>query len=242
MSLLGRHNARPQVVVHALHKSASMFLFHFFKHLCHKKRIEFFSGNNDPPNDLEPGIIPPQAFCHCPVRTFQIDSDTPAVHRIFHVRDPRDMLVSEYFSFGWIHPTQDGNLDQRRKTIQEMPIDDYVLNQPEFSRWPVHEKFRPLLDRDLDPELDTVVKYETMVTRFREWADAAIRPFGFRVPAWVTAQLAWRYRNEFVPSQDPNGHKRRITPGDFREKLKPETIVQLNERFSEILDRFNYPK
>ena len=83
------------------------------------------------------------------------------------------MLVSEYFSFGWSHLAEgaEGNkLVGRRQEIQKMSIDDYVLNQPEFSNWPLEQKFQPLVERDLCPDSELLVKYETMVTRFPTWA------------------------------------------------------------------------
>jgi hypothetical protein len=33
---------------------------------------------------------------------------------------------------------------------------------------------------------------------------------------------------------------RKVTPGDYREKLRSETIAELNRRFSEVLDVLGY--
>jgi hypothetical protein len=52
--------------------------------------------------------------------------------------------------------------------------------------------------------------------------------------------LAWRYRNEFRARQETMTHKRCITPGDHRRKLKPTTIDALNLRFESILTKFGY--
>ncbi|MDA9352921.1 hypothetical protein N9R03_00560, partial [bacterium] len=41
------------VDVHAVHKSATMFLYHFFKHLSEKHGFQYFSENNEPANDGE---------------------------------------------------------------------------------------------------------------------------------------------------------------------------------------------
>ena len=35
-------------------------------------------------------------------------------------------------------------------------------------------------------------------------------------------------------------HKRKITPGDHKEKLTPETISILNEKFKGVLNKLNY--
>ena len=233
------------IAVHALHKSGTMFLYRFFKRLAAQRQYHLYSANNEPANELM--VEPPAGsrFCCCPVRTFETDTllaATPSLFRIYHVRDPRDMLVSEYFSFGWSHPSggaEGDELVQRRKEIQEMSIDDYVLNQPEFSSWPLEEKLRPLIERALNPETEILVKYETMVTRFPVWVAGVIQPFGFRLPRIAAARLAWRYRNEFRPA-GKGAHKRAITPGDFRKKLRPDTITILNKRFAEALEKFEY--
>ena len=223
-----------------------MFLFQFFGNLSRERSFDFYSANSDPPREFD-GQSVSLNLCCCPIRTFEVEplvDSNLQPHRIFHVRDPRDMLVSEYFSFGWRHETENTELSQRRLAIQEMTIDQYVLQQPEFSSWPLEQKFRPLLERiasgSSSEQCDIVVKYETMVTKFPSWAADVIEPFGFWLPRITVGRLAWKYRNEFRPSSGSGAHKRRITPGDFRDKLKPETIGKLNERFADVLQAFDY--
>lgn len=234
------------VFVHALHKSASMFLFEFFGNLSRERGFEFYSANSDPPREFD-GQTASLNLCCCPIRTFEVEPVADSnlrQRRIFHVRDPRDMLVSEYFSFGWRHEAENPDLSQRRLSIQEMTVDQYALQQPEFSRWSLEQKFRPLLERISSgvssQQHDIVVKYETMVTQFPSWVAEVIKPFEFRLPRIAVGRLAWKYRNDFRPSTEPGAHKRRIIPGDFRDKLKPETIRKLNERFADVLQAFDY--
>lgn len=232
------------VDVHAVHKSGTMFLFNFFGSLAKQYDFDFYSANNEPANEDDLPKANQRDFCRCPIRTFEtVDSAMESGSRrqlIFHVRDPRDILVSEYFSIGWIHPTQGTDLDRRRETFQKMSIDEYVLNQSEKSSWPLREKFEPLLRREFNPEFETLVTYETMVTNFQRWAEQVLRPFGIRFPRLAAIKLAWRYRNEFKVASESMTHKRRIAPGDHRDKLKPATIEALNQRFEPILKRFGY--
>ena len=233
------------VDVHSLHKSGTMFLFKFFQHLAKQQRVILLSENHDPPDDYLnlPNSISSAAVCRCPIRTFDVDEfrlENTQQHRIFHLRDPRDILVSEYFSFGWIHTTQGTPLDQRRLEIQQMGVDEYVITQSTQSTWPLDQKYTALVEYDFDTATETVVKYEQMVTDFPRWCAQVVTAFGVRFPKMLTVQLAWRYRNEFKTSGETMKHKRRITPGDFRDKLKPETIKILNKRFEAVLDRFAY--
>lgn len=232
------------VDVHALHKSATMFLFKFFRHLAQKQHFAFYSENNEVPDAEGPQIGVPGNFCRCPLRTFETQSyqrgEDTMQHRIFQIRDPRDILVSEYFSVAWIHPTEGSELEQRRQALQQMPIDEYVLKQSERSAWPLEEKFRPLLNCELDAKRETIVTYEQMVTDFPRWVELVLPHFGVRFPKLSAIKLAWRYRNEFKTAVESMTHKRRIVPGDFRDKLQASTVAKLNERFEDVLTRFGY--
>jgi hypothetical protein len=42
--------------------------------------------------------------------------------------------------------------------------------------------------------------------------------------------------------EDVSSHRRKATPGDYKEKLTPETISKLNLRFGEVLDVLGYSR
>jgi hypothetical protein len=43
-----------------------------------------------------------------------------------------------------------------------------------------------------------------------------------------------------VSSEDIYKHKRQVTPGDHKRKLKPETIDILNQKTAEVLKLYDY--
>ena len=45
---------------------------------------------------------------------------------------------------------------------------------------------------------------------------------------------------EFIKTGESMTHRRRVTPGDYLDKLKPSTIRTLNRRFADVLSRFGY--
>lgn len=239
-SLLNRPLSH-SVIVHGLHKSATMFLFEFFQTVSADRKVPFYSDNL--PDPIRP---PTDGSIHCesPVRTFDFEErnqDTAPTKRIFHIRDPRDMLVSEYFSVGWIHPNETGKaMDQRRSKIQKMTVDEYVLQQPEFSSWPLNEKFKNLLSLDLSNPNYSLVRYEDMVLDFPSWARTAIEPFEFRFPGRALNRYVKKFSSQFEVKQESMSHRRKVTPGDHKEKLQPSTIEALNDRFQEVLTRFGY--
>lgn len=230
--------------VHALHKSASMFLYRFFCELCAEYRIPLYSIHNQPANEQAAPANVSTAHVICPIRSFP-QSPLPGTpgdeHRyLLQVRDPRDVLVSEYYSLGWLHSDQgwDESARRRRQEIQQSSIDEFVLEERLTGKPPLLERMQNLPRLSRDPRV-TVVTYEQMVTDFAGWLEAALAPLGLEDDQRLQRRLMRRYDGEFQP--DPSGgHKRNVTPGDHRNKLLPTTIAQLNDRFGALLECCGY--
>ena len=215
------------------------------------KRIKYFSINNNPANNQEVKTDIDTSFCLCPVRNFNIEKhhykNVSNIAHIVQIRDPRDILVSGYFSFGWIHSDAKWSEEtkQKREAIKLMSIDEYVLKTAETDFWgkPLKERYQPILNisTTIDSQI-TIVKYEEMVMDFKSWLLKVIKPFQFN-PVLETIFLErcyQKYRKEFEKNNESLTHKRKITPGDHREKLRPETIKKLNHIFQDVLLKFNY--
>ena len=232
------------LVVHALHKSASMFLYKFFHELCARLECPLHSIHNVPANDAAIPAGVDHSFVLCPVRSFDCDSyqfsELDQVHHLLQVRDPRDILVSEYFSLGWRHTTENWPEEalQRREKIRSISVDEFVLEEL-HGKLPLVERYRPILEL-VDRENVQVVKYETLVTEFPSWLETVLALIDLSDAKLLKRKLLWKYRHEFQPDPSNPGHKRNVLPGDHREKLSAETITMLNERFRPILQRLDY--
>ncbi|PZD75243.1 hypothetical protein C1752_00338 [Acaryochloris thomasi RCC1774] len=237
------------IIVHALHKSASMFLYRLFQDLSKEKGISFYSANNKPSDREEVSADMDDSFCLCPERNFNINEYefnrlNKTIH-ILQVRDPRDILVSQYFSFGWIHNLKPSDEKTERELIQSMSIDEYVLQATTDSTFHnLLERYTPILEIARSKNPDTIiVKYEDMVTNFNRWLPSIIDVFNFNPiqSKILLTKYLFKHRNSFNPPKtEKQAHKRKITPGDHKNKLKPETIEKLNEMFAEILQECNY--
>ena len=221
-----------------------MFLYQFFKMIAGELKVEFRSVHEHTDNPGAHATDRPAAFIRCPERSFQIATHEqagvqPFVH-LCQVRDPRDILVSEYYSLGWRHSDEHWSDEekQRREQIQQMSIDEYVLEEPRFSKYPLRDRFQPLIDYANSPMVH-VVKYETMVTEFETWLRGVL-PILKLDDEKSVRYFTRMYKNEFVRDDHSTSHKRNVAPGDHRAKLSQTTIAQLNRRFENVLDMLDY--
>lgn len=248
--LANSKNKTRGVFVYALHKSASMFLVRFFRDVSERSGFAYYSRNNGNEKDLLEDIS--TSFCYGPTRTFELDrrnfKHIEQQFHLFQVRDPRDVLVSQYFSFGWIHSDRAWSKAhiRERDYIQSVDIDRYVLSRAKKTdkakRLALKKRYEPILKHANHDEVNIAfLKYEDMVTDFRAWLPAAIKAFAFPDEGKIIDELFESYYRDFIPpKEDQQQHKRKITPGDHVDKLKPETIGELNSIFNEELELFGY--
>jgi hypothetical protein len=82
-----------------------------------------------------------------------------------------------------------------------------------------------------------------MVTSFEEWLDdfLAQLPIDALIRANVAKTIGKSYGEEFYyPVEDVYNHKRQISPGDHRRKLKDSTIRTLDSNLAGILASLGY--
>jgi hypothetical protein len=162
---------------------------------------------------------------------------------VLMVRDPRDVLVSEYYSIAISHPEPDENSSKyndfmgKRKFAREVSIDEYVVAEC--------EKVYAIYDRYIKLLLDVfshvhVAKYEDMISDFKKWITSLIDYCEFEIQEEFLNTLLNKNLHLRPKNEDINKHLRRGRSGDYKEKLKRETIDYLNSKFALILNKFSY--
>ncbi len=161
---------------------------------------------------------------------------------ILLVRDPRDMLTSLYFSLARSHAppgkTVGGEMaatfEQRRRQTNSMSIDAFAL-----ARAAVVMDQYATVDAKLSGISHNLHRYEDIIFDKTSWARDMVAYLGLTVSSDVLESAV--NANDVRPDvEDPAQHIRKVVPGDHREKLRPETISQLNARFEPILRRYRY--
>ena len=107
------------------HKTASMFAHRALQALGNANSARHFSVNNSPPDAERAASYVATSMDRFvlvgPARTYNISRslsdalpENGEIFDICQVRDPLDIMVSQYFSHGWIHPDRKWN-DRRKK-------------------------------------------------------------------------------------------------------------------------------
>ena len=157
------------------------------------------------------------------------------------VRDPRDILVSDYYSIAYSHAIPDGEKKEvylsRREKALASTLDEYALhNAPKLQL--VFEKYAMYLF-PVCPGVH-VARYEDMVENFPEWLDSLVSACGMEISNSFRQDLLANHEARRPKGENIQKHLRKGMPGEHREKLSSETIEQLNQTFKESLNRFNY--
>ena len=247
------------VVLYTVHKAGSTFVNGLLAQICRRLEIEHHTENDARYQMLNSTMSWKQYLesnvrtgCFGPIRAaakLPVYPDNLDEYSILlHLRDPRDVVTSMYFSKAYSHPVQSGVFEmtpQQREQLREEGIDRFVTRSAQLLRPKYDKLYEKLKDR---PNV-TTVHYEDMVLNFPAWLDQVLSAFeSFRVPAqkarnlllpqsvrWMGLKhhLLKTNRSAFdVSEENVFSHKRKVTPGDHREKLKPATIAELNEIFS----------
>ena len=254
------------ILVFTLHKSASMFIHQQCEFLCGAAGLEYHSPNL-PASGLsarrlltDPTIWSERHGCFAPLRFF---IDIPRLEEyaiILHLRDPRDVLVSMFYSYCFTHPGELAPNTGYRREVAERGIDDFVIAKSsersgelrgdygsgghiEELIGNVPHRYGVYLTRLLSRPNVTLVRYEDMVTDYRAWLEKFIVPFPLPEPVRLVDELALQAPLLFPKRErDALSHIRHVAPGDYRQKLKTSTIARLNETFAVALERLGYER
>lgn len=158
---------------------------------------------------------------------------------VFVQRDPRDAAVSLFYSKAFSHTTNVVNKErfiQERQRMQEMTPREGVseltarLAIAEFSKLhQLHEEYGGLL-----------TSYEDLVTEPASWFATLGEYAGW--PTSLTRAVTEEFSDSFTPPEtaDPLQHKRRITPGNWREVFDDELSAEFEAKVGPRLKASGY--
>ncbi|RLD06314.1 MAG: hypothetical protein DRI56_08145 [Chloroflexota bacterium] len=160
---------------------------------------------------------------------------------ILMVRDPRDLVVSSYYSISYSHSTPPKTssyyerFSQRRQAATKMTIDEYAISESERFYTILHRYKILLLDNYPHVYLTS---YEKMTSDYQVWLKALLNACDLTVSDELFQLLIEENQRLQPKKEDIHKHIRKGKPGDYKDKLKPETIEYLNKKFAPIFEAF----
>jgi hypothetical protein len=147
---------------------------------------------------------------------------------IFFLRDPRDVLVSSYFSEAYTHPVPASaagrdRLDQSRKETKNLELDDYVLAKAESWIQPLYNEYQTLRESADD---SLYLTYDQFIDNTKGFL-ARLCDFLDVEPGAETIKRLARVADP-VQNTEVLKHKRSGKSGQYIERLYPETVQKLD--------------
>ncbi len=242
-----------------------MVLHRVLTDICQKNNIPYYSPNQNADKQLPfdrifhgEDFIAARNGCFGPLRFFVPSAALSSANIIVHLRDPRDVLTSMFFSYCFIHPGEIEANTGYRKEVAKEGIDKFVLDMTDenfirykgdygtgsqYSRYTgnIHNRYVTYLREVVGKPNAVVISYEEMVLDFASWLRKLLAAFELADMDETYRFVANRHAKTVKPAgENIWSHKRKVTPGDYKEKLRTETISELNLRFSKVLDALGY--
>lgn len=263
------------IAFHFPHKAASMFAFQLLASISNRTGLPLFSQNNTPQNHDQIANcerLEARTVLRGPVRNFTVAID-PGDYRfvtpqflldrtryraVCQTRDILDLIVSQYFSQGWIHAVPESGMPLRADLqAGRISMYDYAILEFEgrtgFSPASILKRMSDLRDLcNQHPAKDVLVlSYEEMMLDYDRWSArlgafleidvpaigsvlAHCRP-GYREPTEVAEffleplDYVQKYGHTFAHVRSPH-------PGDHRRFLTRNEIRRLRDQAGKVLN------
>ena len=160
---------------------------------------------------------------------------------VFFLRDPRDVLVSDYFSIAYTHAvprnTETGEeFIAIRKKAERLGIDAYVLDEAETWIKPLFRQYKHLRD---SAESHIYLKYDLFAESTLQFVELLSDYLGLKPSAKVT-RLISDLANP-IQKKERMRHQRSGKSGQYLDKLEAETVRKLNSLLAEELSEWAFP-
>jgi hypothetical protein len=164
---------------------------------------------------------------------------------ILVVRDPRDILVSKYYSKKESHDSPPISGKKREKFMEErdfaskVSIDKFVLEKCNRIRSQYDEYIECLLEEY--PNV-YVTKYENMANDVESWLDHLLEYLELSPSQKLRSEIIGEALSIQSKEEDKKDHNRKGSPGDYKNKLTKSTINKLNKKFGKVIKKFDFNK
>lgn len=162
-------------------------------------------------------------------------------HKVLLVRDPRDMLVSYYFSMAKSHAVPEtGEVRNRilktREAANSMDINEFVLSG--FTT-DMAKHYQRYVDFHKSQKSVKTYRYEDVIFSKRSWVRSMAKYLELKIRDSLSNAIADKY-DVWPDIEDPDKHVRQVFPGNHRKYLTPDVIYEIERRYQLPMEYFGY--
>jgi hypothetical protein len=242
----------PSVFAFSLAKAGSTLMFNLLRGLAPAAGAVFFSLDDlmfkqgQPLPLTWPGaarLFRPRGYCYGGYRGLPRHALPPFAdsRSILLVRDPRDMIVSQYYSFRESHtvPADAGPDHPMARARAATSLQTLAQFAPSAAQR-YARRFEAYLALGFAWRPNVVVyRYEDVIFRKAEWVDDICDWYQWPIPAEIRQRIVARY--DILPeTADPTKHIRQVHPGNHRTEMEAKTIKQVETILDQAMAAFGY--
>lgn len=229
------------------HKCGTQWMNSILQAVCDivGREMAVYAGPRRFGGDLAARITDPGATFLCYINADRRYIKDLGALRGFHmVRDPRDIVVSAYYSHLHSHPEY-GNLSQYRERLQSVSKDEGVMLEIDNR---VHE-FRMMLDWDYERDDIFELRMEDVTSDAHRAVPEILSFIGLASDERLDERRVARIidSNDFTAkagrppgTEDVKSHYRKGVAGDWIEHFTDDHIAYFKQRYNDLLLKLGY--
>ena len=172
-----------------------------------------------------------------PMRHYQPIPSIDQYKILLILRDPRDVLVSHYYSAKYSHEIRTTKMRNKRKKIKNQNIDEFVLERTEeFSG--IYNQYK---DKILNLRGVVFVRYKDMISNPKNFITKLYNILDIDINNKDIDKIV-KDRMIMPKEEQKYSHRRSGKSGQYLDKLKPETISIINLKLENIISVFGFDK
>lgn len=184
-------------------------------------------------------LYPKTGYYFGPLRPIAEGFDYSDYRVINVVRDPRDIMVSYFYSMAYAHTPQNRKYVLDAKEAREKGVEWFV--QQSYRLELVGNDLRKILKQTWDLEGAVNFRYEDMMRDYQSFLNQLLALLDISSETEGLFEHFLQKQNELSAKKGSLlGHRRSGKSRQFDEVLEPETVAFLTDQFADLLEGFGY--
>ncbi len=171
----------------------------------------------------------------------------PGEKTVVFVRDPKDALVSQYWSWRNSHRLNTDEMDRTRRVLRDVGLREGLTHLIDEDLVAFCRGIRPWY-ADLTDDHLRIVKYESLLSRFPGEMRGALTHLGLPVRAGVVRRMQERHsfqsstKGRAAGVEDRSSQLRKGVEGDWINYFDADLAARFDAAYGDVCDRLGYQR